>query len=172
MSKMQPFWYFIPPPFACPEGEQVVNGGFETGDWTGWTYSTENNSAIGSSNPRSGKYHARLWRGMNPLPPWNWVYGWIRQDFPVPIRAECFTAFGYWARVDQAIAYATFTIGYDDGSQMVMDDLIIDASYRYHDHLSSLASGKKVSWFKIQYKILQWDTNLDIDDVTGVTTQP
>jgi hypothetical protein len=38
----------------------VVNGGFETGDFTGWTTSTSNNPAIVASPVHSGSYAARV----------------------------------------------------------------------------------------------------------------
>jgi hypothetical protein len=38
--------------------ERMTNGGFETGDWTGWTYSA--NTSISSSDPKSGTYCAHI----------------------------------------------------------------------------------------------------------------
>jgi hypothetical protein len=171
-SNLSPVLQAISPELVCPSGEQIVNGGFETGDWTGWTHSSSC-SAIGGPLTHSGNYKARLWRTY--LGGGVWVYGWIRQDFPTSIRAECFTSLGYWCRYDQAWSIVLFTIGYDDGSVTTIEDTINSDLYVYFDHLSSLTAGKKVAYIKIEYLRPgqePYGSNIDIDDVTGVTTQP
>jgi len=58
LAKMQPFWYFNPPIPICPSGEQIVNGGFETGNFTGWT--VVGAPIVQSGIVHSGSYAARL----------------------------------------------------------------------------------------------------------------
>ena len=63
--KMQPFWWFLPPPPSpCPSGEQIVNGGFEEDLSVGWgaTVPPELNpygSWDRAAAPHSGVYSAR-----------------------------------------------------------------------------------------------------------------
>ncbi len=46
---------------ASAATELVVNGGFETGDFTGWTRSTTNNATgVNSNGPHAGTFDARL----------------------------------------------------------------------------------------------------------------
>ena len=52
--------YFVEENLECPSGEQITNGGFETGDLTGWSGDAEIvTSADGVISPHSGSYLAR-----------------------------------------------------------------------------------------------------------------
>jgi hypothetical protein len=35
---MQPFWWFVAAVVPCPTGDQITNGHFATGDFSGWAY--------------------------------------------------------------------------------------------------------------------------------------
>ena len=72
----------------CPSGEQIVNGGFETGDFTGWTplnLDTTGGEVL-SVNPYEGTYHFRLY----DLPVGS-PHPSIAQDFKKPVPSECLT---------------------------------------------------------------------------------
>ena len=88
------------PPVTCPSGEQIVNGGFETGDFTGWTRDpTDPNhwqvltaDARGGSSPE-GSYLAQF-KALATDPPGPIVCpratGTLQQDFANTIPYDCF----------------------------------------------------------------------------------
>jgi hypothetical protein len=69
----------------CPSGEQIVNGGFETGDLTGWT---TDYFEVDWSVPYEGFYHAWLPRTYSPTP----ITGHLEQIFTNAIPVGCFKA--------------------------------------------------------------------------------
>lgn len=75
---------------ACPSGEQITNGGFETGDFTGWT--KLGTFEVVTYLPYEGTYSARTLRGKT---------GTISQTFATPIPVVCFTGTSifhlYWS---------------------------------------------------------------------------
>lgn len=75
-----------------PAEERFVNGGFETGGWTGWTHSSEE---ISTEQAHSGTYSCRGF----------YAGGWIRQMFSSPYAikedVETFEFWGYGTRRGQ-----------------------------------------------------------------------
>ena len=150
----------------CVSGEHVTNGGFETGDWTGWTHSS-GTSGIGSSYPHTGTYHARLWS--NYLGGDDWEYGWMKQEFSEPIPTKCIIAFEFWARIDQADSNIKITIHYNDGAETIIEDSVTSLSYTKFNYLNNLASNKMIKWIKIEYTGGLSGSNVDFDDVSIIT---
>jgi len=103
MSKMQPFWWFKKPAIVCPAGEQIVNGGFETGDFTGWIY---NSSEVTNAQKHSGNYSCFL--GISP------TEGYIEQDLAEPIAIECIQSCGCFILPSVGDGALYFTITYED----------------------------------------------------------
>jgi len=64
---------------VCPSGEQITNGGFETGDFTGWTQS---GFSIVSWGAHSGTY--RAWVETLNTP-------YLSQDLANPVPQACLT---------------------------------------------------------------------------------
>jgi len=74
---------------SCPIGEQITNGGFETGDFTGWT-TVYGNTVIITTDVHSGVYACQI--NSQAL-----YLGTIRQLLP-NIDARCITSAGLYAK--------------------------------------------------------------------------
>lgn len=86
---------------VCPSGEQITNGGFETGDFTGWSHDEYNYAKVVTENPYAGTYHCRIDGA-----------GWIQQDLLKVVPQECLTAtsvFGYYYCCERPPHYGTLT---------------------------------------------------------------
>jgi hypothetical protein len=72
----------------CPSGEQITHGGFEPGNFTGWTTSNvgSGKGEVLSVNPYEGTYHCRLYDQSYGEPTTS-----IAQDFKNQIPFECLT---------------------------------------------------------------------------------
>lgn len=151
---------------VCPEGEQIVNGGFETGDFTGWNYGDTNYAVVSSEYPRSGSYACEL-RGS----------GWIKQDLANPVPEKCFTGtskFGFYAGND-IIYYGSLTfffratIIYTDETTTIVDFEWYttpdqQTAYQYVDLKPYVTPGKIIKSIKIER--LASNEDVWIDDVT------
>jgi len=132
--------------------ERVVNGGFETGDFTGWTNDTW---SIQSSGARSGTYCAFSYS----------VQGNLEQEFTPVIAVSNIAIFGFWWKVGGGIGNPedqniTVRITYSDDSY---DDLVFDGSsdWIYVDLVPYLQSGKSVKKVKFTYQNSNWWARLD-----------
>jgi len=171
-AKMQPFWYFLKPPFACPTGEQIQNRGFEAGSWTPWTHSAED-SYITNMYKRSGSYGAII--GAHYVGGGVWSYGWIKQVFPTPIRSECFKTFEFWACTPTAIfTYFRVTIYYSDATETTIDTNVSSFTWLKFDLLGYLDAGKNVSGWKVEATggTPTPIAGMAVDDFSGVCAQP
>lgn len=70
---------------ACPSGEQITNGRFETGDLTGWSYGED--TTVDTEFKHSGEYAV-------------WLAGadisWIEQTLTEPLQVSCVESFTAW----------------------------------------------------------------------------
>lgn len=74
----------------CPTGDQITNGGFETGDLTGWT---SNNADTSSGHHHSGSYSAYiLWDDCLG------TSGYLTQSFSPVIPVYCITELSLYAK--------------------------------------------------------------------------
>jgi len=90
---------------ACPSGEQIVNGGFETGDLTGWTEETAG-ALVDSSTSKTGTYSLKLVAGSSCA---------IVQYF-TPINQACISSFTLYYKMPLgAPAWGT-------GAQIIYED--------------------------------------------------
>jgi len=126
----------------CPEGEQITNGEFGTGDFTGWT--NEEAAWIIGSNGYVGSYYATT----------ESIGKSLEQSFATPILSSCFSEFSvavkndyvspgcvtpeYRGILDIEIVYS------DDTSTLIEDISYDDNDWHLIDLLSVLEAGKKV----------------------------
>ena len=158
LAKMQPFWYFNPPISVCPEGEQIVNGGFETGDFTGWI-ETGNNQEITSFDPHSGAYCVNLYMFQS------WI-GAIKQELIEPISYSCIDSFTTWFAAGQSGGdYLTITVTYTDDTTTEWTEFTgADVDWHEINIKSHLDEAKSVK--SIEFKMPAGSVDVRIDDVS------
>lgn len=112
---------------AVAPANRVVNGGFETGDLTGWRIvgSQSGKVSVLATAARSGSYGLRLQGGGNND---------IRQTFPEPILVSSITEIGYWCRNAQT------------GSPMEVDMLVHFTNGSYVVHFAFL-NWNDLNWY-------------------------
>jgi hypothetical protein len=168
------------PPLVCPSGEQIVNGGFETGDFTGWTASNRwfaSSSEWGDLvSPPAGSYMACC-HSIEGDPPGasETITGTLEQIFATPIPVACFgltsvfsiktnwTALGCPPRIPPTWQVE---VEYTDGTSTVVD-LSGDPvqTWTTHDLKAVLASGKTVKGIKFTAVIYGWDIGVSYQDM-------
>ena len=130
-------FHSTPPLYCLPfaDLELFVNGGFETGDFTGW----DNTQCDLVTNPvHSGVYSAHLYESF------------MSQDFP-DVPRECIEAFQAWAI---GSPYNWITIFYDDDTSTYLgvdwlSTRINESTWSLLDLLSAVPLGKKI--VKVQF---------------------
>ena len=134
----------------------IVNGGFETGDFTGWNAPFD---VIDSSDPHSGLYDAGItyesYMNSNAL--------------ATPIAVSSVQSFGLWYRCPLGPGYNLLQIGinYTDASTTVISNITVpDTNWHQYNLLSSLAAGAHFSYIYLQNIQLGQVTTVYIDDVS------
>lgn len=134
----------------CPTGEYVTNGGFETGDFTGWT----NNGTAISGVSHSGSYSAVFSVGDS-----------ISQTLITPIPSEC-ASVTLWIKV-LGCFYVTMklTLTYTDSTTTIIEDGVPTTDWSQSDFSSYLENGKILSAIKIECTAISSATPY-IDDIS------
>jgi hypothetical protein len=151
----------------CPSGEQIVNGGFEKGDFTGWTYGTTDGGSlptITSDYSHSGTYSCWLYYDYCRL-----IAGWIRQDLVTSINVDCVKNFKLYIGYYAGTRKVKVTLIYTDGTEQNIEvTLAGDVEVGYWDEvdlLSYLLTGKTVQAIKISNQVTG-GSDILVDDVS------
>lgn len=134
-------WEDAPPSCPCTLGEEVmVNGDFETGDFTGW--STVGGATISTSGEYEGTYCAEL--ALNAS---------ITQTLPAGMSYNCISAWTLWIRYRELACFGSasyqITITYSDASTTTISSSG-PFSWTQIDLRAALDTGKIVSSIKVE----------------------
>jgi len=128
--------------------EGITNGGFETGDTTGWTLT---DGAIITTNPHSGTYLAEIYpSGARTL----------EQTLSEPIQVNDITSFSLWYRDSESCWCKILYTEGDSGNIPIPDSLGV---WQELDLMPYLTAGKTVTGIKILNGYVR---TLYIDDVS------
>jgi len=129
---------------VCPSGEQIVNGGFETGDFTGWTLEIDGTyCSVSSTIKHSGAYSAYI--KYNPC---LHIGGAIKQTFSTAIQGACIESFTLWIYRWSADEI-TIEVGYSDGTVETWTEKPVSEVWTEVNLKAHLDLTKKVSYIQI-----------------------
>jgi len=134
-AKLFPFWKLKKAAYYCPSGEQIINGGFETGDTTGWKVSY---TIATSDQAHSGTYSAHFV-----------TEAYIKQAFS--LRVECVQSLTLWVLNEfppQNIEVEVI-VHYDDGTSDKHEFVLVAASWTQLDMKPYLTAGKTIDYIQI-----------------------
>jgi hypothetical protein len=165
-SNLSPVLQAISP--VCPSGEQIVNGGFETGDFTGWT-ETIDVEVVKSGNgmylPHAGSYSVGTLA----------LIGSMKQTLITPVPVECVkNTFSLWIISGYGVSPTgggkfRVEINYTDETNTTVIREITEGekdTWIEWDLKNELASGKTIESIKITLDGGHSGTIPYVDDVS------
>jgi hypothetical protein len=156
-AKMQPFWWFKA---AYVPTERITNGGFETGDTTGWEVGGDYGYGYATQDwAHSGLYSCDIRCNIDLFD------SWIRQTF-TGVEQSKIVSFGLWICGMNWGHKAQVTIEYSDATSTVVEqETLINHEWSYMDLLPYVEAGKTVTGIKISHNGHMTDS-LYVDDVS------
>jgi hypothetical protein len=144
----------IEPVFAT---EEITNGGFEAGDFTGWTNGT-GAYVVETVAKHSGLYACLLEQYATE--------SWVNQTLPT-IAVSDIATFEFWAYNIAGDNQVKVTVAYLGSSTEVMWFTASSVEYTLHDILANLTLGEYVTSLRIE--VVGTDALTWIDDVSLIT---
>jgi len=143
---------------SCPSGEQIINGGFETGDFTGWE-ETGNNQEISTFDPHSGTYCVNLYN-------FGGYVGAIKQELSEPISYDCINSFTAWFAAGASYGdYLKIIITYSDNTTTEWTEFTgADNDWHEINIKSHLDPNKSVK--AIEFQMTDDSEDVRIDDIS------
>jgi hypothetical protein len=149
-------------PDTSPIGEQMTNGGFETGDLTGWT--SGGTVVVDMGSPHTGVYGCLT----DDFP----ILPWIEQDIATlkgySIPVENITSFTLWACEDSGTGNFTVLITYSDATTTNIPLNTVLGVYEEFDLLPYLDITKEVSKINISTTNSGFSYKIWFDDISLV----
>jgi len=135
----------------------IVNGGFETGDYTGWTFYSHNLSGevVNSENPPEGLWSSKFWGG-GPINQEVYIFQWFGSAFP-PTKIH----FQYkFTQTD----YATATAGMYDSKGVWLLNVRLDVAATW-TQMEIDVTPSSDSPYRLKLRLTQPGAEYHIDDI-------
>jgi len=118
---------------SATSNEFIVNGGFETGDDTGWTGRYYD---VTSEFAHSGLYSLQIWSSD----------GGVWQDLTKPISSACIKNFGFWHRKisDYGVSLIYAVINYDSPEPIICDAVESTVDWQYYDIMPYIPANTQI----------------------------
>ncbi|MCZ6816969.1 MAG: HYR domain-containing protein, partial [Planctomycetota bacterium] len=131
---------------CCGPTNMLVNGGFETGDFSGWVVTGAGSAELAATadGPQSGTY-AALW-----APAGQDVEAWLSQSF-VPMPSQRISEVSFWARRDNAAPSnqsGALYLRYSDGTAD-SEDMSVGETWEQFDFTSLLDPQRELSSIEV-----------------------
>jgi hypothetical protein len=150
-AKLHPFWRLKAPSITCPEGEQITNGDFEDGDFTGWVCDS---GVVQSDIVHAGVWAAQIYPSGSRL---------LSQTLAVEVPVECVQTFTLWYK--QSSGSSRVEIIYTDDTETEYD-MPNTTDWEQLNLATDLEAGKTIKEIHIHNGYV---AQLYVDDVTLIS---